>query len=303
MALRKTNAETQITAMPLAMAMGVNVAFIIGMVFAPNLWSIVEFLFPLAMLTFLAIGIMTLRQVGAFLGRILSAPGAFKPEANNSFAQLLPAFALSMVAVGLAVPSAMSTTPVIQGISLIASTFFGFAAIIWAVVAAIIAFNSILKHGVAKEATPTLMVVIPMPTVLGIMFMRQTHGLHVSFDSHAGKAQDLMFVTRFLSVQVLFGLFGVMILRRQDYAGTYLWGAEHSAGSYALVCPGVALSVLTHFWINKGLVASGILVKFSGAYWGLTAVALFFPDRNDRFGPVFKPKTLWSCRNCCCCSC
>ena len=49
-ALRASNGETQLLAMPLALAMTVNVGFILGLVFVPGLWNVVEYLFPLAML-------------------------------------------------------------------------------------------------------------------------------------------------------------------------------------------------------------------------------------------------------------
>ncbi|MGB0498590.1 MAG: TsoY family (seleno)protein, partial [Rubricella sp.] len=39
---RASNAESQILALPLALAMMVNVGFILGLVFVPGLWSIVE---------------------------------------------------------------------------------------------------------------------------------------------------------------------------------------------------------------------------------------------------------------------
>jgi hypothetical protein len=52
--LCSSNAETQLLAMPLALAMTVNVCFILAMVFVPGLWSVVEYLFPLAILAFLA---------------------------------------------------------------------------------------------------------------------------------------------------------------------------------------------------------------------------------------------------------
>ena len=42
-----------------------------------------------------------------------------------------------------------------------------------------------------------------------------------------------------------------------------------------LLC-GVAMSVMLQFWINKGLVANGIVAKCSTGYWALTAVALTF---------------------------
>jgi predicted permease len=77
-----------------------------------------------------------------------------------------------------------------------------------------------------------------------------------------------------LSVEVLFALFGLMVLARVGYVAQFLRGAGASAGSYALVCPGVALSVLTQFWLNKGLVAAGLVAKFGVAYWAISGVAV-----------------------------
>jgi hypothetical protein len=48
------------------------------------------------------------RELGHFIGARLHS-GGFNCAANNSFAQMLPAFALSMIGVGLAAPAAMST--------------------------------------------------------------------------------------------------------------------------------------------------------------------------------------------------
>jgi hypothetical protein len=79
----------------------------------------------------------------------------------------------------------------------------------------------------------------------------------VHFDVHGGAGETLMLLTRLLSVQVAFALFGLAVLARVGYLARFVTGAETSAGSYALVCPGVALSVMTHFWLNKGLVATG----------------------------------------------
>jgi hypothetical protein len=273
-ALTSSNAESAKLAMPLALAMSVNALFIVGMVFVPGLWSIVEYLFPAALVAFLAIGGLALRQIGEFLGRILSMAGAFSVEGHNSFAQMLPAFALSMVAVGLSAPAAMSVTPAVAGPAVILSTLFGTAAVIYAVFAAITGLNAMLSHGTAREAGPTLMVVVPLMTVLGIMSLRQTHGLDGIGDSHTAATDNLLFLTRLLAIQLVFLALGLLILKRQGYFGDYVFGPKLSAGSYALVCPGVALSVMLHFWINKGLVATGMIAKFSVMYWGLTGIAL-----------------------------
>jgi hypothetical protein len=79
----------------------------------------------------------------------------------------------------------------------------------------------------------------------------------VHFDVHGGAGETLRMLTQLLSVQVAFALFGLAVLARVGYVARFVTGAETSAGSYALVCPGVALSVMTHFWLNKGLVATG----------------------------------------------
>ncbi|SNS18181.1 TsoY family (seleno)protein [Tropicimonas sediminicola] len=272
--LRNSNGETSILAMPLALAMAVNGMFVAGLAFVPQLWSIVEYLFPFAMIAFLLIGLQALGYIGDFLGRVLAKGGLFDVTAHNSFAQLLPAFALAMVAVGFAAPAAMSHNTVIAGIALIGSTFFGFASVIYTVVAAITAFNSMLHHGTAREAGPTLMIVVPIMTVLGIMFLRQSHGMHVTFDAHSAPVETLVFLTRLMTVQIIFLSLGLLVLRRQHYWNDFVFGSKTSPGSYALVCPGVALSVMLHFWLNKGLVASGIVDKYSLAYLAISAIAV-----------------------------
>lgn len=273
-ALLSTNAETQLKAVPLTLAMSVNVAFIIGLVFVPNLWAVVELLFPLALLAFVAIGIFAFSLLGRFFGRVLTQ-GGFSAEANTSFAQLLPAFALAMVAVGLAAPAAMSNTAWIVGASLTLSTFFIVAAVLIASVATVLAIISMVQHGTAPEAAPTIMVVVPILTVLGIAALRQNHGLHTTLESHTAAADTFMFLTQMLSVQILFALLGLLVLRRQGYGARFLsLSGTRSAGSYALVCPGVALSVMIQFWVNKGLVASGLIAQFGVAYWAFTLPAI-----------------------------
>jgi hypothetical protein len=107
-AFADSNAGSQVLAMPLALAMSVNVGFILGLTFVPGLWNIVEYMFPAAMVAFLAIGVIAFRELGHFVGARLHK-GGFNCAANNSFAQMLPAFALAMIGVGLAAPAAMST--------------------------------------------------------------------------------------------------------------------------------------------------------------------------------------------------
>lgn len=275
-AMIHSNAESTTLAHPLALAMSVNALFIVGLVFVPGLWSVVEYLFPLAMIAFAAIGYIAVRRIGRFLGRVLSEGGIFDVTAHNSFAQLLPAFALAMVGVGFSAPAAMSASPAVVGISLLLSTLFGFASIIYATLALVTAFSSMLHYGTAKEAGPTLMIIIPLMTILGILFLRQDHGLHTTFEVHTSTGETMIYLARLVSVQFVFLGLGLTVLKTQGYFKDFVFGEKTSPGSYALVCPGVALSVLLQFLVNKGLVASGMVDKYSITYWALTAVAIGF---------------------------
>ena len=272
--LRQSNAETTLLAGPLATAMTINGGFIVGLVFVPQLWSVVEYLFPAAMIAFLLVGLWAFRLIGHFLGRVLAEGGAFDMTAHNSFAQLLPAFALSMVAVGLSAPAAMSGNTLVVGTSLVLSTFFGITAMLYAAYASVTAFSAMLMHGTARESGPTLMVIVPLLTVLGIMMLRQNHGLHTAFEVHGSPAETLIMLARILTIQIVFSLLGLLVMTRQKYFSDFVFGSKLSPGSYALVCPGVALSVMLHFFINKGLVGAQILDKFGLGFWVLSALAL-----------------------------
>jgi hypothetical protein len=272
--LRNSNAESSLLAMPLAMAMTVNALFIVGLVFVPGLWAIIEYLFPLALVAFTLLAMQAVRMIGVFLGRVLSEGGIFNVTAHNSFAQLVPAFAVSMIAVGFSAPAAMSTNPTTVGIAFILSTFLGTIAVLYTLFAAITAFGSMLQHGTAREAGPTLMIIVPIVTVLGIMLLRQNHGLHTTFDVHGSDGETMGLLARLLGIQIAFLGLGAVVLKAQGYFTDFVMGPKTSPGSYALVCPAVALSVMIHFFANKGLVAAGLIAKFGLAYWAVTGVAL-----------------------------
>ncbi len=292
-ALRSSNAETQLMAMPLAMAMSVNVVFILGMVFVPRLWSIVDYLFPLAMLAFLAIGILALHIFGQFLGRVLVS-GGFNCAANNSFAQALPAFALAMIGVGLAAPAGLSATPSIAGLGLVLSTFFLIGTALISGIALILGIRSLMENGANIETAPTMSIFIPVLTTISILSLRQNHGLDVHFALTSLGPDRLVMLSQYLAAQLLFALLTALILVRLGYFKRFIFGRDASPGSYALVCPGVALTVMLHFWLNRGLVDAGLIMKFSPAYWIISGLAvvvqcatiwLVFVLNRKHFGP------------------
>jgi hypothetical protein len=216
---------------------------------------------------------LAFRLAGGYLAR-LSAGGVFDMAKNGSFAQVQPAFAFGMIGVGMAAPAALSGNPTVAAVSLVLSTVLLLAAAIWALVGVVMGLIALIQHGANLEGIPTLMNIVPLMAVLGILTLRQSHGLHVHFGVHAAPGDDLMTLTTFLAVQVLFLGLGITIARKHGYWGTFVTGAQNSAGSYGLICPGVGLAVLMQFWINKALVGAGLLAKFSAAYWALSAITI-----------------------------
>lgn len=271
--LRQTNAEAQLTTLPLAIAMAINVGFVLGLVFVPGLWSVVEYLFPLAIAAFLVTGLLALAQLGAFYGRIFGK-GGFDWAGNTSFAQVMPAFALGMVGVGLSASAAMSATPATAGVAIVLAVVFLVISALIAVLAVVLGLVSMAQHGTSVEGAPSLTIIVPLMTVLGILTLRVTHGMGAHFDAHAKPGDYLWMLSAFLGVQMAFLLFGAAVLRAQGYMGRFVTGPEASAGSYGLVCPGVALAVMLQFFINKGLVGAGLIEKFGTTYWALSAVSV-----------------------------
>jgi hypothetical protein len=258
--------ELSLMAIPLTLAMTVNVCFVLGALFVPGLWSIVEWLFPAAMLTFLAIGIYALRILLDYFGNTLTR-GGLDFAGNNSLSPMLAIFTLAMIAVGLAAPAAMSRILGIQVISMLLSLFFFSAAVLLALIKLVIGFRNMFEHGINIQASPSLWIIIPIVTLLGIAWIRLSHGMARGFELKEEGSSLFVFTTVLLSIQLLFGMIGWSVMRRLGYFADYVWGTRGNAGTFALICPGVALFVFGFFFLSFGLVHSGLVAHLSPLYF------------------------------------
>ena len=264
--LVKSNGEVQLMAIPLTYAMSVNVAFILGALFVPGLWIIVEYMFPAALLAFAAIGVYALKIYGKFFRRILTS-GDFDCSKNNSLSQMLAVFAFAMVGVGFSAGGAMSHTTVTSGIGIIFAIFFFTITIVLGLISLVLGFRAMLEHGVDRDAAVSLWIVIPIITVLGIGLYRITMGLHHNFEMPTSAAGALVLFSILGSIQVMFGLLGYSVMKDTEYFKRFIHGDDKHAVSYALICPGVAGSVMAFFFLHKGLVATGIVSMYSVPYF------------------------------------
>ncbi len=264
--LRTTPAEVQLMAIPLTYAMAVNVGFILGALFVPGLWGVVEYLFPLALVAFGAIGIHALKIFTEFYSRVLTE-GGFDSVKNNSLSQMLAPFAFSMIGVGFSAAGAMSHNHVTSAIGLTFALGFSAIALLLAVIKIVTGFSAMFEHGVNREAAVSLWIVIPILTVVGIALFRVSMGMHHNFGVHLHPAQNASMFAIIVSIQAFFGLLGHAVMKRIGYYETFISGEGKSPVAYAAICPGVAFFVMGNFFINFGLVTTGVLPKFSVAYF------------------------------------
>lgn len=265
---RNSNAEVQRMAIPLALAMSVNVSFVAGAVFVPGLWAYVEKLFPLALLSFMFIGIYALKIFFAYFGRLL-VEGGLSFDKNNSLAQMLSVFAFAMIAVGFSASGAMSQNESVSIIGILLATVFLSIALLLLLLNLVLGFHSMLGTGINKEAAISLWIMIPILTIVGITLYRISMGLYFNFDGDKNSISNLLLFSSIFSLQLFFTFIGLTVMKRINYYEEFIKGNSRSAVAFAAICPGVALFVMSNFLINKGLVATGVIDQFSLVYFAL----------------------------------
>ena len=286
------NAEVTLMAEPLTFAMTVNVMFILGAIFIPNLWVIVEYLFPGALVAFALVWLLALKIFGEYFTRLITQKWNADFVENNNLGQLLSAFAFVMVWVWFAASSAMSTNIITSTLGLIGSTFFITLASWIVVLKAIVWFKAILKHWLDETASPTLWIMIPILTLIGITIVRNMHGLHTHFESHYSAGSYIILTTIIISMQLVFGYLGYKVMKQNKYFKNYIHGKEKNPGTFALICPWVALVVFAFFFLHLGLVKTWVVDKFSIAYFILLAPIIYLQFKtivtmlklNKKFG-------------------
>lgn len=264
--LINSNAQISLMTLPLTYAMTINVCFILGAVFVPNLWSVVEYLFPFALLGFAINGYFALKIFFKYFSRLI-IEGNFDFTKNNNLTQMISIFALSMIAVGFAAPGAMSSNIVINAIGIFFSIFFASLSLLLIVLKIVFGFKNMFEFGVNIETSPSIWIIIPILTILGITFIRISFGLDHNFNSLVDKSSLFVLSSSILSLQIIFGILGLMVMKKVGYFEKFIYSNEKSALSFALICPGVAFFVFGMFFINIGLVTNSIVDKYSIAYF------------------------------------
>lgn len=286
--LVNSNSEITLMTMPLTYTMTINVCFVLGAVFVPNLWSIVEYMFPFALLGFAVAGYFGLKIFMNYFSRLL-IKGDFDFTKNNNLSQMISIFAFAMIAVGFAAPGAMSHNITVNAIGIFAAIFFASVSILLLIIKLTMGFKNMFEHGVSIEASPSLWIILPILTLLGITAIRVTFGLHHNFEATLAKSSLFTLTATIVSLQVIFGLLGYKVMKEIGYFDKYVNGEDKSPVSFALICPGVAFFVFGMFFINFGLTFNTVIAKYSIAYFLLMLPFIYIQIKTIIY--FFKLKT------------
>jgi hypothetical protein len=271
--LRQSPSELQLMTVPLTLAMTVNVCFALGALFVPRLWSVVEYLFPLALLAFAAIAWSALRIYGRYLSRMLVS-GGYRSEEHNHLSALLAVFTFAMLSVGFAAPAAMSHVKLVSALAATLSILFLMLSLVVGVIVLVTGISAMMTHGLQPQATPSIWMLIPILTLLGIEWLRLQHGLSHHFAGGASSATIFVTLTGIFMLQLGVMLIGYRVMQLNGYLRAHLTGQARSPVSFGLICPGVALFVMGMFWWHLVWVNSGLITPFGVLYWtGILALA------------------------------
>jgi len=272
--LKNSNWEISLMAMPLTLAMTVNVLFILWAVFIPWLWSVVEYLFPGALIAFLLVWILALSIFMDYFVRLILKHTDADFVNNNSLSQMLSVFAFVMVWVWFAASAAMSNIKLTIFLWLVGSIFFITISVFLLLLKLTLWFKAILEHGIDKAASPSLWIIIPILTLIWITFIRQSHWLH-DFWIHSTDADYMVLTLIILSLQIFFWYLWYKVMKSNSYFIDFIDWKEKNPGSYALICPWVALTVFAFFFLHLWLVKNWLVDKFSISYFLLLLPILY----------------------------
>ena len=290
--LKNSNAEITLMTIPLTYTMTINVCFVLGAVFIPGLWDIVEYLFPFALIGFMISAFYALKIFFNYFSRLLIT-GDFDFAKNNNLSQMISIFAFAMIAVGFAAPGAMSHNIEINAIGIFGALFFSALCILLLVIKLTLGFKNMFEHGISIEASPSLWILIPILTLLGITFVRVSFGLDHNFNAIVDKSSLFTLTSVIVSLQIIFGVLGYKVMKELKYFEKFVEGKDRSSVSFALICPGVAFMVFGMFFINFGLTFNGIIEKYSLAYFLLMTPFMFVQYKTVIYFFKLKKKFLF----------
>lgn len=171
-----------------------------------------DFIYPFAILGFTIGGYYAFKIFIAYFSRLIRT-GDFDFVQNNNLSQMIAIFAFVMVGVGFAAPGAMSHNLTINAIGIFGAIFFSSMAVLLIVIKLVLGFKGMFKQGIKIEVTPSLWIMIPILTLLGITFVRISFGLAHHFDQELDHSSLFTLTSSIVALQLIFGFLGYQVMK------------------------------------------------------------------------------------------
>lgn len=272
-ALKNSNAEVQLMAIPLTLTMTMNVFFILGAMYIPGLFSeltllgitaqLIDFMMVGAGVYFTIMLVMALKIFSIYWMRLVD--GNLDFIQNSNLAQLLAIFAFGMIGVSLGALS-MSKIPGIALFGMSMAYIVITLTIFLGLIKLIIGFKSIFQEGIAAPATVTLLLPMVITGMIVVGLLRADFGAIHALDCVRNSTYHLHVTTIGLGFSIFVALFAISVMRRKKYFQLLNEGKLDST-AFALICPGFAFEVQLVMWLNIGLVFTGFVTFGSTAYF------------------------------------
>lgn len=252
--------EASVTQMitPLVLAMSVNAGFVGGLVFVPGLWAVKEALFPFALLAFFALFVLAITR---WLRHNIRARAQGFTYQGKGLLELLSTFALAMITVGFSASAAMSSTPLIYSAGIALAILSGIVTLASALTVVRARLSTINAETILPGSTGSLLMAVPITTVLGIAVYRLLMAGNHHFGLGASSTTIALVLGFLFSFQLLVFIVGVPVIHRSG-GFKELLRTNPNGASLSLVCPGVGLFVLGMFFVTKGLAEPGFISAF-----------------------------------------
>lgn len=273
-ALINSNKAVQMMAIPLTMAMSMNVLFIVGAITIPGLFDPLfgEYLLFDVMLVgagayFFALFIYASKIFSNYWATLVD--GNYDFIENSNLSQMIAIFSFGMIAVSL---GAMGFSKV-QWISFIGMTFSYIALSLAVVIGALklfLGFKSIFRQGVKQPASVTLLLPVVIIAMFSLALFRGDIALMHSLTLERDTVYHLVLFTVSAGLSILVGLFALKIMREKGFFGL-IKNKQTDASAFAFICPIFAMEVQLVLWLNVGLLFTGIVAKYSTMYFVLWA--------------------------------
>lgn len=161
-----------------------------------------------------------------------------------------------MLSVGFAAPAVMSHVKLVSTLAATLSILFLVLPPLVGVIVLVTGISAKMSHGLQPQEPPSIWMLVPILTLLGIERLRLQQCLSHHFSGGASSATFFVTLTGIFTLQLGVLLLGYWVMQLNGYLHSHISGRERGPFSFELICPGGAVRH-RHVLVASGLGPAG----------------------------------------------